>query len=46
MAALGNGPWRPPSSPGSTFEVVDHGIALLRAAALRPWNGPTAAPSP
>jgi CubicO group peptidase (beta-lactamase class C family) len=34
VAALGNGPWRPPSSPGSTFEVVDHGIALLRAAVL------------
>jgi CubicO group peptidase (beta-lactamase class C family) len=34
VAALGNGPWRPPSSPGSTFEVIDHGIALLRAAAL------------
>jgi len=34
VAALGNGPWRPPSSPGSTWEVVDHGIALLRAAVL------------
>ena len=34
VAALGNGPWRHPSSSGSTWEVVDHGIALLRAAAL------------
>jgi hypothetical protein len=34
VAALGNGPWRQPSSSGSTWEVVDHGIALLRAAAL------------
>ena len=49
VAALGNGPWRPPSSPGSTFEVVDHGIALLRAAALGqelPPDPPPAAPDP
>jgi CubicO group peptidase (beta-lactamase class C family) len=49
VAALGNGPWRPPSSPGSTFEVVEHGIALLRAAALGqelPPDPPPAAPDP
>jgi CubicO group peptidase (beta-lactamase class C family) len=49
VAALGNGPWRPPSSPGSTFEVVDHGIALLRAAALGqelPPDPPPADPGP
>jgi CubicO group peptidase (beta-lactamase class C family) len=49
VAALGNGPWRPPPSPGSTFEVVDHGIALLRAAALGqelPPDPPPAAPDP
>jgi len=49
VAALGNGPWRPPSSPGSTWEVVDHGIALLRAAALDqslPPDPPPAAPEP
>ena len=35
--------------PGSTFEVVDHGIALLRAAALGqelPPDPPPAAPGP
>jgi hypothetical protein len=34
VVALGNGPWRPPSSPASVWAVVDHGLALLRAAAL------------
>ena len=49
VAALGNGPWRLPSSSGSTWEVVDHGIALLRAAALGqelPPDPPPAAPDP
>jgi CubicO group peptidase (beta-lactamase class C family) len=49
VAALANGPWRPPSSGGSTWEVIDHGIALLRAAALGqelPPDPPPAAPSP
>jgi CubicO group peptidase (beta-lactamase class C family) len=49
VAALGNGPWRPPSTPGSTFEVVDHGLALLRAAALGqelPPDPPPADPEP
>jgi hypothetical protein len=30
VVALGNGPWREPASP---WAVVDHGLALLRAAA-------------
>jgi hypothetical protein len=49
VAALGNGPWRHPSSSGSTWEVVDHGIALLRAAALGqelPPDPPAAVPEP
>jgi Beta-lactamase len=33
VVALGNGPWRPPASSG-VWAVVDHGLALLRAAAL------------
>ncbi|HEX2372465.1 MAG TPA: hypothetical protein VHO93_00665 [Actinomycetota bacterium] len=33
MVALGNGPWRPPG-PAGTWAVVEHGLALLRAAAL------------
>jgi CubicO group peptidase (beta-lactamase class C family) len=45
VAVLGNGPWRPPSSPGSTREVVDHGIALLRAAALGQELPPDPAPA-
>jgi CubicO group peptidase (beta-lactamase class C family) len=49
VAALGNGPWRHPSSSGSTWEVVDHGIALLRAATLGqelPPDPPPAVPDP
>jgi CubicO group peptidase (beta-lactamase class C family) len=49
VAALANGPWRPPSRSGSTWEVVDHGIALLRAAALGqelPPDPPPAPPGP
>jgi CubicO group peptidase (beta-lactamase class C family) len=34
VVALGNGPWRPPGDPASPWAVVDHGLALLRAAAL------------
>jgi CubicO group peptidase (beta-lactamase class C family) len=34
VAALGNGPWRPPSDPDGAWAVVEHGLALLRAAAL------------
>jgi hypothetical protein len=34
VVALGNGPWRPPSDPASAWAVVEHGLALLRAAAL------------
>jgi CubicO group peptidase (beta-lactamase class C family) len=45
VAALGNGPWLPPSSPGSTFEAVSHGIALLRAAALGQDLPPDPAPA-
>jgi CubicO group peptidase (beta-lactamase class C family) len=33
VVALGNGPWRPPG-PAGTWAVVEHGLALLRAAAL------------
>jgi hypothetical protein len=33
VVALGNGPWRAPG-PASTWAVVEHGLALLRAAAL------------
>ena len=34
VVALGNGPWRPPSEEASAWAVVEHGLALLRAAAL------------
>jgi CubicO group peptidase (beta-lactamase class C family) len=34
VVALGNGPWRPPGEAGSAWAVVEHGLALLRAAAL------------
>ena len=34
VVALGNGPWRSPADPESAWTVVDHGLALLRAAAL------------
>jgi CubicO group peptidase (beta-lactamase class C family) len=33
VVALGNGPWRPPG-PAGAWAVVEHGLALLRAAAL------------
>jgi D-alanyl-D-alanine carboxypeptidase len=33
VVALGNGPWRAPG-PASPWAVVEHGLALLRAAAL------------
>jgi CubicO group peptidase (beta-lactamase class C family) len=34
VVALGNGPWLPPSDPAAAWAVVEHGLALLRAAAL------------
>jgi CubicO group peptidase (beta-lactamase class C family) len=34
VVALGNGPWRSPADPESAWAVVDHGLALLRAAVL------------
>jgi CubicO group peptidase (beta-lactamase class C family) len=49
VAALGNGPWRSPASPGSAWAVVDHGLALLRAAVLGldlPPDPPLAGPDP
>jgi D-alanyl-D-alanine carboxypeptidase len=48
VVALGNGPWRPPGSSGS-WAVVDHGLALLRAAVLGrepPADPPPAVPGP
>jgi D-alanyl-D-alanine carboxypeptidase len=48
VVALGNGPWRPPASSG-TWAVVDHGLALLRAAVLGrepPADPPPAEPPP
>jgi CubicO group peptidase (beta-lactamase class C family) len=52
VAALGNGPWRPPSDPDGAWAVVEHGLALLRAAALGrdlppdPPDPPAAVPEP
>jgi hypothetical protein len=49
VVALGNGSWRPPASPGSPWEVVEHGLALLRAAVLGldpPPDPPAADPGP
>ena len=49
VVALANGPWRPPSDPADGWAVVDHGLALLRAAALGldpPPDPPAAAPDP
>jgi CubicO group peptidase (beta-lactamase class C family) len=34
VVVLCNGPWRPAAAPGGTWVLVDHGLALLRAAAL------------
>ena len=34
VVVLCNGPWRRAPSPGSTWVVADHGLALLRAAVL------------
>jgi CubicO group peptidase (beta-lactamase class C family) len=34
VVALYNGPWRPRWHPASTWPIVEHGLALLRAAAL------------
>ena len=34
VVALYNGPWRRRRHPASTWVVIDHGLALLRAAAL------------
>jgi hypothetical protein len=48
VTALGNGPWQHPTSPASAWAVVDHGLALLRAAALGldlPADPPPAAPA-
>jgi hypothetical protein len=44
VVALGNGPWRRPASPASIWVIVDHGLALLRAAAL--GREPPADPPP
>jgi len=49
VVALANGPWRPPADPAGVWAVVDHGLALLRAAALGldpPPDPPPAAPDP
>jgi hypothetical protein len=49
VVTLANGPWRPRSSPESTWAVVGHGLALLRAAALGlalPPDPPRAGPGP
>ena len=49
MVALANGPWRSPADPASAWAVVDHGLALLRAAALGldpPPDPPPVAPDP
>ena len=48
MVALGNGPWRPPSEEASAWAVVEHGLALLRAAALGQElpDPPAAVPEP
>jgi CubicO group peptidase (beta-lactamase class C family) len=49
VVALGNGPWRPPSEEASAWAVVEHGLALLRAAALGrelPPDPPAAVPEP
>jgi CubicO group peptidase (beta-lactamase class C family) len=49
VVALGNGPWREPASPASAWAVVDHGLALLRAAAAgleAPPDPPAADPDP
>jgi CubicO group peptidase (beta-lactamase class C family) len=49
VVALANGPWRPPADPAGVWAVVDHGLALLRAAALGldpPPDPPAAAPEP
>jgi D-alanyl-D-alanine carboxypeptidase len=48
VVAVGNGPWRAPG-PASTWTVVEHGLALLRAAALGqelPDDPPSADPDP
>ena len=48
VVAVGNGPWRAPG-PASTWAVVEHGLALLRAAALGqelPDDPPPADPDP
>jgi len=34
VVVLCNGPWRPAAAPGGTWVLVDHGLALLRAAVL------------
>jgi CubicO group peptidase (beta-lactamase class C family) len=34
VVVLCNGPWRPAASPASTWPLVEHGLALLRAAVL------------
>ena len=44
VVALGNGPWRPPSEEASAWAVVEHGLALLRAAALGRELPPTHRP--
>ena len=49
VVALGNGPWRPPSEEASAWAVVEHGLALLRAAALGrdlPPDPPADVPEP
>ena len=49
VVTLANGPWRSPGDPASSWAVVDHGLALLRAAALGldlPPDPPPAAPDP
>jgi CubicO group peptidase (beta-lactamase class C family) len=51
VVALYNGPWRRRSHPASTWPIVEHGLALLRAAALGqelpadPLQGPAAVPA-